>query len=98
MQKCLQGFSALLVFHILIDKVNGNFVAHNLARHANHVMDFMVYGGSSSTPPWCFLGRFGYCLLKVQSYFLKKKNVREPNLYRFQSYFAVQKILRICHF
>ena len=42
MQKCLQGLSVLLVFHILIDKVNGNFVAHNLARHANHVMDFMV--------------------------------------------------------
>lgn len=70
MQKCSQGLSILLVFHILADMANGNFVAHNLVRHANRVTDFIVWMEDVS-PHFLdvFLANFGYFLMKVQSRF-----------------------------
>ena len=49
---------------------HGNFVTHNLARHANYVTGFMVW--MENVLPhllYVFSSGFGYCLMKVQSYF-----------------------------
>ena len=49
---------------------HGNFITHNFARHANYVTGFMVW--MENVLPhllYVFSSGFGYCLMKVQSYF-----------------------------
>ena len=59
---------------------DGNFVAHNIARHAHHVTGFSVWIGKCLIAHLCCLsGRLAYFLIKFLVFFLKKKKIKKKN-------------------